>query len=72
MCRGSLLVRRLPLFEFSDPYFETDEVLGKFTSCAHLHQSLYARPIPPSLSLCYLLRAFGGYRVKIVHSNLPS
>jgi len=25
-----------------------------------------------SLSLCYLLRAFSGYGVKIVHSNLPS
>ena len=30
------------------------------------------RPITASLSLCYLLRAFSGYGVKIVHSNLPS
>ena len=72
MSRGSLLVRRQPLFEFSDPYFETDKVLGKFTSCAHLHQFVYTRPISPSLSLCYLLRAFSGYGVKIVHSNFPS
>ena len=57
---------------FSDFYFETDKVLGKFTSCAHLHQLLYTRPVTPPLSLCYLLRAFSGYGVKIVHSNLPS
>jgi hypothetical protein len=60
------------LFESSDPYFETDKVLGKFTSCARLHQRLYTRLVITSLSLCYLLRAFSGYGVKIVHSNLPS
>lgn len=68
----SLLVRERPLLESSDPYFETERVLGKFTSCAQLHQFLYARPITPSLSFCYLLRAFGGYGIKIVHSKFPS
>lgn len=68
----SLLVRGCPLFESGDPYFEADEVLGKLWSCAQLHQLLYARPIFPSLGLCYLLRAFSGYRVKIVHVNSPS
>jgi hypothetical protein len=60
------------LFELGDPYFEADEVLGKFAGCAHLHQFLYTWPIVPSLSLCYLLRAFGGYGVEIVHGYLPS
>ncbi len=73
VCRGSLLVRRRrPLFKPSDPYFETDKVLGKFTSRAQLHQLLYTRPVTPSLGLRYLLRAFGSYGVKIVHSNSPS
>ena len=67
--RGSFPVRGRPLFELGDPYFEADEVLGKFACCAHLHQLLYAWPITPSLSLCYLLRTFSGYGVKIVHSN---
>ena len=71
MYRGSLLVRRRrrPLFESSDPYFETDEVLGKFRGRAQLHQLLYTLRVTPSLGLCYLLRAFGGYGVKIVHGN---
>ena len=72
-CRASLLVRRRrPLFESSEPYFETDEVLGKLWSCAQLHQLLYARPVAPSLGLCYLLRAFSGYGIKIVHGKSPS
>jgi hypothetical protein len=70
--RGSLLVRGRPLLESCSPYFETNEVLGKFASCAHLHQLLYARSITSSLSLCYLLRAFSGYGVEIVHGNLHS
>lgn len=68
----SLLVRGEPLFELSDPYFEADKVLGKFTGRAHLHQFLYTRPVAPSLGLCYLLRALGGYGVEIVHDNLLS
>ena len=69
----SLLVRRRrPLFESSEPYFETDEILGKFTSRAHIHQLLYARSVTPPLDLCYLLRAFSGYGVKIVHGKSPS
>ena len=71
--RGSLPVpRRRPLFESSEPYFETDKILGKFTGCAQLHQFLYTRLITPSLGLRYLLRAFSGYRVEIVHSESPS
>lgn len=70
--RGSLLVRNRPLFEPGDPYFEADEVLGKLWSCTQLHQLLYARRILPPLGFCYLLRAFSGYGVKIVHSNSPS
>ena len=60
------------MFESSDPYFETDKVLGKFTSRAQLHQLLYTRPVTPSLGLRYLLRAFSGYGVKVVHGNSPS
>ena len=67
--RGSLLVCGQPLFEFRDPYFETDKVLGKFASCARLHQFLYARPVTLSLGLCYLLCASGGYGIKVVHDN---
>ena len=67
--RGSVLVRGRPLLESGDPYFEADEVLGKFASCAHLHQLLYARCIISSLSLRYLLRTFSGYGVEIIHSN---
>jgi hypothetical protein len=70
--RGSLLVRGWHLFESGDPYFEADEVLCKLWGCAQLHQLLYARPISLSLGLCYLLRPFSGYRVKIVHGNSPS
>jgi hypothetical protein len=55
-----------------DPYFEADEVLGEFAGCAHLHQFFYTWPIIPSLSLRYLLRAFGGNGVKIVHGNILS
>ena len=72
MYRGSLLVRGRPLLESCNSYFETNEVLGKFASCAHLHQLLYARCITSSLSLRYLLRALSGYGVEIIHSNLPS
>ena len=72
VCRGALLVRRRPLLESCNSYFETNEVLGKFASCAHLHQLLYARCITSSLSLRYLLRAFSGYGVEIIHSNLLS
>ena len=71
VCRGSLPARGQPLFEFGEPYLETDEVLGEFTGRAELHQFLYARPVPLSLGLRYLLRALGGYGVKIVHSSSP-
>ncbi len=67
-----LPVRGRPLFELGDPYFEADEVLGEFAGRAYLHQFFYTRPINPSLSLCYLLRAFSGYGVKIVHGNFLS
>src|SRR5918993_855551 len=70
--REPLPVRGRPLFELGDPYFEANEVLGKFACCAHLHQLLYTWPITPSLSLCYLLRTFSGYGVKIVHINFLS
>ena len=69
---GPSPVHGRPLLELGDPCFEADEVLGEFAARAHLHQFFYTRPINPSLSLCYLLRAFSGYGVKIVHSNLPS
>ena len=70
--RGPLPVRGRPLLELGDPYFEADEVLGEFAARAHLHQFFYTRSVDPSLSLCYLLRAFSGYGVKIVHGNSPS
>lgn len=70
--RGSLPVRGRPLFELGDPYFEADEVLGEFAGRAHLHQFFYTRSVDLSLSLCYLLRAFDGYGVKIIHGTLPS
>ena len=59
------------MFESSEPYLETDEVLGKLGRRAQLHQLLYARPVTPSLGLRYLLRAFGGYGVEFVHGNIP-
>src|SRR5215210_2915083 len=67
--RGRLSVRRRPLLELGDPYFEADEVLGKFAARAHLHQFFHTCSVSPSLSLCYLLRASSGYGVKIVHGN---
>ena len=71
--RGSLPGRRRrPLFESGEPYSETDEILGKFTSCAQLHQFLYTSLITPSLDLRYHLRTFSGYRVEIVHGKFPS
>jgi hypothetical protein len=70
--RGPSPVRGRPLFESGDPYFEADEVLGEFASRAHLHQFFYTRPITPSLSVRYLLRAFGGYGIEIVHANFLS
>ncbi len=59
------------LLELGDPYFEADEVLGEFTGRARLHQFFYTRSMNPSLLLFYLLRAFSGYEVKIVHGNFP-
>ncbi len=70
--RRPLPVRGRPLLELGDPYFEANEVLGKFAGRAHLHQFFYTRSVNPSLSLCYLLRAFSSYGVKIVHGNFPS
>jgi hypothetical protein len=70
--RGPLPVRGTRLLELGDPYFKADEVLGEFASRAHLHQFFYMRSVNLSLSLCYLLRAFSGYVVKIVHGNIPS
>ena len=70
--RGPLPDRARHLLELGDPYFEADEVLGEFAARAHLHQFFYTRPINPSLSLCYLLRAFSGYGVEIVHGNFLS
>ena len=70
--RGPLPVRGRPLFELGDPYFEADEVLGKFAGCAQLHQFFNTWPIIPSLSLRYLLCALCGYGVKIVHDNVLS
>ena len=55
------------LFELGDPYFEADEVLGEFARRAYLNQSFYTRSVKLSLLLFYLLRAFSGYGVKIVH-----
>ena len=69
--RGPLPDRGRPLFESGDPYFEADEILGEFAGRACLHQFFYTRSINPSLLLCYLLRAFSGYEVKIVHGNSP-
>ena len=69
--RGPLPDRGRPLLESGDPYFEADEVLGEFTGRARLHQFFYTLSIYPSLLLCYLLRAFSGYEVKIVHGNSP-
>jgi hypothetical protein len=69
---GPLPVRVRPLLELGDPYFEADEVLGEFAGRAYLHQFFYTRSVDPSLSLCYLLRAFCEYGVKIVHGNSPS
>ena len=69
---GPLPVRGWPLFELSDPYFEADKVFGEFAGRAHLHQFFYTRSVGPSLSLCYLLRTFSEYGVKIVHGNSPS
>ncbi len=69
---GPLSVRGRPLFELSDPYFEADEVLGEFAGRAYLNQFFYTRSVDPSLSLCYLLRTFSKYGVKIVHGNSPS
>lgn len=63
--------RGRPLLESGDPYFEADEVIGEFTGRTRLHQFFYTRFINPSLLLCYLLRAFSGYEVKIVHGNSP-
>lgn len=67
-----LPARERSLLELGDPYFEADEVLGKFAGCAHLHQFFYTWLILPSLSLRYLLRAFDGYGVKVVHINFLS
>jgi hypothetical protein len=69
---GPLPVRGGPLFELGDPYFEADEVLGEFAGRTYLNQLFYTWSIDPSLSLCYLLRAFSKYGVKIVHGNSPS
>jgi hypothetical protein len=69
---GPLPVRVRPLLELGDPYFEADEVLGEFAGRAYLHQFFYTRSVDPSLGLCYLLRAFCEYGVKIVHGNSPS
>jgi hypothetical protein len=69
---GPLPVRGRPLFELGDPYFEADEVLGEFAVRAYLNQFFYTRSVDTSLILCYLLRAFSGYGVKIVHGNFPS
>ena len=69
---GPLPARERPLLELSDPYFEADEVLSKFAGCAHLHQFFYTWPILPSLILRYLLRAFDGYGVKVVHASFLS
>ena len=70
--RGPLPVCGRPLLELGDPYFEADEVLGELAGRAHLHQFFYTLSVSPSLSFCYLLRAFGGYGVEIVHGNSPS
>lgn len=70
--RGPLPVRGRPLFELGDPYFEADEVLGEFAGRTHLYQFFYSRSVNPSLSLCYLLRAFSGYGVKIFHGSFLS
>ena len=69
---GPLPVRGRPLLELGDPYFEADEVLSEFAARADLHQFFYTRSVNLSLGLCYLLRAFSGYGVKIVHGNSPS
>ena len=70
--RGPLPDRARHLLELGDPYFEADEVLGEFAGRANLHQFFYTRFVEPSLSLCYLLRAFSGYGVEIVHGNFLS
>ena len=70
--RRPLPVRGRPLLELGDPYFEADEVLGEFAGRAYLHQFFYTRFVDPSLSLCYLLRAFSGYGVEIFHGNFLS
>ena len=67
-----LPIRGRPLLELGDPYFEADEVLGEFAGRAYLHQFFYMRFVGLSLSLCYFLRAFSEYGVKIVHGNSPS
>jgi hypothetical protein len=69
---GPLPVRVRTLLELGDPYFEADEVLGEFAGRAHLNQFFYTWSVDPSLSLCYLLRAFSKYGVKIVHGNFLS
>lgn len=67
-----LPVHGRPLLEFGDPYLEADEVLGEFGGRTYLHQFFYTWSVEPSLFLCYLLRALGGYGIEIVHDNSPS
>src|SRR5215210_2552270 len=64
-----LPARGQPLLELGEPYLEADEVLGEFAGHAQLYQFLYARAVPLSLGLRYLLHAFGGYGVEIVHGS---
>jgi hypothetical protein len=68
---GSLPARGRALFELSDPYLEADNVLGKLAGRARLHQLLYARLESLPLGLRYVLGAFGGYGVEIVHGDFP-